>query len=150
MIIKDRLPILISETMKAGNKMKLEALRAVKTAYMNWETAKENVGKTITDAVEITTTIALLHDVVEDTSITLADLAKQFPDEVIEALALLTHEKNEDYFEYVKRIKSNPYAKAVKLADLMHNSDITRLEVIDEKAQQRVAKYQRAIKLLSE
>lgn len=99
---------------------------------------------------EITTTIALLHDVVEDTSITLADLAKQFPDEVIEALALLTHEKNEDYFEYVKRIKSNPYAKAVKLADLMHNSDITRLEVIDEKAQQRVAKYQRAIKLLSE
>ena len=99
---------------------------------------------------EITTTIAILHDVVEDTSITLADLAKEFPDEVIEALALLTHEKNEDYFEYVKRIKSNPYAKAVKLADLMHNSDITRLEVIDEKAQQRVAKYQKAIKLLSE
>lgn len=53
MIIKDRLPILISETMKAGNKMKLEALRAVKTAFMNWETAKENVGKSITEAVEI-------------------------------------------------------------------------------------------------
>lgn len=52
-MIKERLPILISETMKAGNKVKLEALRAVKTAYMNWETAKENVGKSITDAVEI-------------------------------------------------------------------------------------------------
>ena len=52
-MIKDRLPILISETMKAGNKVKLEALRAVKTAFMNWETAKENVGKSITDAVEI-------------------------------------------------------------------------------------------------
>lgn len=99
---------------------------------------------------EITTTIALLHDVVEDTSITLADLAKQFPEEVIEALTLLTHEKNEDYFEYVKRIKNNPYAKAVKLADLMHNSDITRLEVIDEKAKKRLEKYQKAIKLLSE
>ena len=52
-MIKERLPILISETMKAGNKVKLEALRAVKTAFMNWETAKENVGKSITDAVEI-------------------------------------------------------------------------------------------------
>ena len=52
-MIKEQLPILISETMKAGNKVKLEALRAVKTAFMNWETAKENVGKTMTDAVEI-------------------------------------------------------------------------------------------------
>ena len=52
-MIKEQLPILISETMKAGNKVKLEALRAVKTAFMNWETAKENVGKSITDAVEI-------------------------------------------------------------------------------------------------
>lgn len=99
---------------------------------------------------EITTTIALLHDVVEDTSITLDDLAKEFPDEVIEALALLTHKKNEDYFSYVERIKNNPYAKAVKLADLTHNSDTTRLEVIDEKAQKRLAKYQKAIQLLSE
>ena len=52
-MIKEQLPFLISETMKAGNKVKLEALRAVKTAFMNWETAKENVGKSITDAVEI-------------------------------------------------------------------------------------------------
>ena len=98
---------------------------------------------------EITTTIALLHDVVEDTAMTLEDLAKEFPDEVIEALTLLTHDRNEDYFDYVERIKSNPYAKAVKLADLTHNSDITRLEVIDEKAQRRLDKYQKAIKLLT-
>ena len=52
-MIKEQLPFLIAETMKAGNKVKLEALRAVKTAFMNWETAKENVGKSITDAVEI-------------------------------------------------------------------------------------------------
>ena len=98
---------------------------------------------------EITTTIALLHDVVEDTAMTLEDLAKEFPDEVIEALTLLTHDRNEDYFDYVERIKSNPYAKAVKLADLTHNSDITRLEIIDEKAQRRLDKYQKAIKLLT-
>ena len=52
-MIKEQLPILIADSMKSGNKVKLEALRAVKTAYMNWETAKENVGKSITDAVEI-------------------------------------------------------------------------------------------------
>ena len=52
-MIKEQLPILIADTMKSGNKVKLEALRAVKTAFMNWETAKENVGKTMTDAVEI-------------------------------------------------------------------------------------------------
>ena len=52
-MIKEQLPFLISETMKAGNKVKLEALRAVKTAFMNWETAKENVGKTLDETVEI-------------------------------------------------------------------------------------------------
>lgn len=52
-MIKERLPILIAETMKSGNKVKLEALRAVKTAYMNWETAKENVGKTLDETAEI-------------------------------------------------------------------------------------------------
>lgn len=52
-MIKEQLPILIAEAMKSGNKVRLEALRAVKTAYMNWETAKENVGKSITEAVEI-------------------------------------------------------------------------------------------------
>lgn len=52
-MIKEQLPFLISDAMKSGDKVKLEALRAVKTAFMNWETAKENVGKSITDAVEI-------------------------------------------------------------------------------------------------
>lgn len=52
-MIKEQLPILIADAMKSGDKVKLEALRAVKTAFMNWETAKENVGKSITDSVEI-------------------------------------------------------------------------------------------------
>lgn len=76
---------------------------------------------------EISTCVALLHDVVEDTSVTLADLARDFPAEVVEAVALLTHEDGLDYFDYVRAIAQNSVAKAVKLADLDHNSDLSRL-----------------------
>ena len=75
---------------------------------------------------EISCCAALLHDVVEDTSVTLEELAQQFPAEVVEAVALLTHDPREDYFDYVRRIKENPVAKKVKLADLAHNSDSSR------------------------
>lgn len=76
---------------------------------------------------EITTCIALLHDVVEDTDITIEELAREFPSEVIEALKLLTHEKGTDYFAYLRAVKTNPYALAVKLADLNHNQDESRI-----------------------
>jgi len=75
---------------------------------------------------EICCCAALLHDVVEDTAVTLEDLAAVFPPEVVEAVALLTHEEGTDYFDYVRRIRSNPIARTVKLADLQHNSDATR------------------------
>ena len=75
---------------------------------------------------EISCCAALLHDVVEDTAVTLEDLAAVFPPEVVEAVALLTHEEGTDYFDYVRRIRSNPIALKVKLADLAHNSDATR------------------------
>ena len=75
---------------------------------------------------EICCCAALLHDVVEDTAVTLEDLAAVFPPEVVEAVALLTHEEGTDYFDYVRRIRSNPIALKVKLADLAHNSDATR------------------------
>lgn len=75
---------------------------------------------------EICCCTALLHDVVEDTAVTLEDLAAVFPPEVVEAVALLTHEEGTDYFDYVRRIRSNPIALKVKLADLAHNSDTTR------------------------
>ena len=86
---------------------------------------------------EITTCVALLHDVVEDTSVTFEDLRKEFPSEVIEALRLLTHEKSVPYLDYVRKIKQNPVARTVKLADLVHNSDETRFngcECISEAA----------------
>ena len=100
---------------------------------------------------EETVVVALLHDVVEDTAYTLEDVrAAGFPDSVIEALALLTHDKSVPYMEYVARIKGNPIAKAVKLADLRHNSDLTRLDTVDDKAIERIEKYKKAIGILSE
>lgn len=75
---------------------------------------------------EISCTAALLHDVVEDTAITLEELAKEFPPEVIEAVDLLTHKPGVDYFDYIQAIRSNHTAMTVKLADLNHNSDFTR------------------------
>lgn len=94
---------------------------------------------------------ALLHDVVEDTDYSLKDLADMgFPESAIHALALLTHEKGVPYMDYVARIKENPIARSVKLADLRHNSDLSRLDLVDEKAVQRAEKYKKAIALLSE
>ena len=98
---------------------------------------------------EETTVVALLHDVVEDTGYTLADLgAMGFPKAVLDALALLTHDPSVDYMDYVRAIKANPIARTVKLADLRHNSDLTRLDTVDEKALARGEKYQKARILL--
>lgn len=100
---------------------------------------------------EYTTIIALLHDVVEDTDTTFEDLEDMgYPKEVIDALRLLTHEKYVPYMDYVSKIKDNPLAKTVKLADLRHNSDMTRLDVVDDKAMKRAEKYRKAIQLLEE
>ena len=100
---------------------------------------------------ETTTVVALLHDVVEDSEYTLADLKKEgFTKEVLDAVALLTHNDSENYLDYVARIKQNPIARAVKLADLAHNTDTTRLEAIDDKMLERYEEYRKAIKLLNE
>lgn len=77
---------------------------------------------------EYTTCVALLHDVVEDTDVTLEDIRKSFPTEVADAVAVMTHAKDEPYLDYIKRVSLNPIAKIVKLADLRHNSDQTRME----------------------
>ncbi|MBO5779405.1 MAG: GTP pyrophosphokinase, partial [Clostridia bacterium] len=91
------------------------------------------------------------HDVVEDTDYTIDDLRQMgFPEAVLEALALLTHDPAVPYMDYVKEIAHNPIAKAVKLADLRHNSDLTRMEPheIDERALKRNEKYRIALNYL--
>ena len=85
-----------------------------------------HIAEQMTD--EIAVCAALLHDVVEDTELTVEDLRGEFPEEVIEAVRLLTHDKGTDYFEYVRAVGSSPIAKAVKLADIAHNSDQTRFD----------------------
>lgn len=98
---------------------------------------------------EITTVVALLHDVVEDTDYTLENIRRMgFPEEVVAALALLTHDPAVPYMEYVARIGRNPVARAVKLADLRHNSDITRLDRVTREDLDRVGKYREALQLL--
>lgn len=100
---------------------------------------------------EETTIVALLHDVVEDTDYTLEDLTDMgFGESVIEALSLLTHDDAVDYMDYVRAIKDNPIAMAVKLADLRHNSDLSRMDEITEKVLARREKYLKALAFLEE
>ena len=100
---------------------------------------------------EETTIVALLHDLVEDTDSTIEDLVDMgFDKSITDAIALMTHADNVAYMDYVRAIKDNPIAKAVKLADLKHNSDLTRLDTIDEKALSRREKYLKAIAILEE
>lgn len=98
---------------------------------------------------ENTTIVALLHDIVEDTDYTLKDLCEMgFNEEVLGAIELMTHGDDVPYMDYVAKIKENPIAKKVKLADLRHNSDITRLDTITQKDLDRAEKYKKAILLL--
>ena len=102
---------------------------------------------------EYSTVVALLHDVVEDTAITLDDLKDMgFPPPVLEAISLMTHADGVPYMDYVKEIKKNPIARAVKFADLRHNSDETRFDAGKMTARDiaRTEKYAAAILLLTE
>ena len=102
---------------------------------------------------EISCCVALLHDTVEDTVVTLEELRAIFPQEVTDAIALMTHDKDTDYFDYVRTIKENPVARKVKLADLAHNSDQSRCigtDLTEEKMARWRAKYETATKILTE
>ena len=94
--------------------------------------------------------VALLHDTIEDTNITEQDLIDYgFPNEIVEAVKLLTHNKNVPYMDYVAKIKDNELARKVKIADLTHNSDLSRLKEITDKDKKRYNKYQKALLYLT-
>jgi hypothetical protein len=108
-----------------------------------------HLAEQLTSEAEIV--VALLHDVVEDTDWTLEMLTEEgFSINVIEALKLLTHDECVEYLNYIHLLKDskNEIAIAVKLADLKHNSDLSRVGTADEKAKNRVVKYQQAINIL--
>lgn len=96
-------------------------------------------------------TAAVLHDVVEDSDTTLNDLrAHGFPENILQAVDLLTHEKSAmSYDEYVRRLKPNPIARKIKLADLQHNMDIRRLKNVGPDDAARLEKYHRAWRMLT-
>lgn len=101
---------------------------------------------------EDSTVTALLHDVAEDTDVSLSDLAAAgFKPEVMQALTLLTHDKAVPYLDYVRALAPNPLARRVKLADIRHNMDDTRLGPLDEETRRRrLAKYDPALALLEQ
>lgn len=103
---------------------------------------------------EITACTALLHDVAEDTCIPLEKLEAEFPREVTDALKLLTHDDSVDYFDYIRALKANPIARTVKLADLSHNQDESRITdaraVSPEKLSHWRYKYKKAREILLE
>ena len=92
---------------------------------------------------------AVLHDVVEDTAVTLDQLrAEGFPEAVIDAVQALTKRDGEDYEAFIRRVAPNPIARKVKLADLRDNSDLSRIAQPTEADRQRIEKYRAAIRYL--
>ena len=94
-------------------------------------------------------TIAYLHDVLEDTDVTVDALRKIFPNEIVDTLITLTHRKDESYFEYIQRVSTSKLAKKVKVADLLHNLDITRIKEPTKQDYERLEKYKKSILYLT-
>ena len=94
-------------------------------------------------------TIAYLHDVLEDTDVTVDALRKIFPNEIEDTLITLTHRKDESYFEYIQRVSKSKLAKKVKVADLLHNLDITRIKEPTKQDYERLEKYKKSILYLT-
>lgn len=94
--------------------------------------------------------VALLHDVIEDTDFTIDDMRDAGMNEaVLDALLLLTHDPTVEYMDYVRALSHNPLARKVKLADLKHNMDASRLDSVTEADLERKAKYKEAFVLLA-
>lgn len=97
-----------------------------------------------------TLAVAFLHDILEDTDLCEKELFEIFPDEVIYAVKSITKDsKCISYDEYLQKVKENEMARIVKLADLKHNSMLSRFKTYNTIDIQRVKKYQKAIEYLN-
>lgn len=92
--------------------------------------------------------VALLHDTIEDTEVTEEEIRALFGDRIADAVACMTHEEGVPYMDYIRKIKANPLAASVKLADLRHNMDLTRIKEPTDKDFDRLKKYHAAKALL--
>lgn len=95
-------------------------------------------------------TVAWLHDVVEDTSVELADLGAEFAPHIVAAVDAITRRTGEDPAEYYRRVRDNDLARRVKLADIADNSDPVRLAGLDSTTRERLErKYRHALEAVS-
>ena len=96
--------------------------------------------------------VAILHDVIEDTDWTFEALREEgFAETIIEALKTVTKDsEDEDYDEFIQRSLKNEIGRKVKIADLRENLDVTRIGVLTDKDIERINKYKRALKTLTE
>ena len=134
--------------------------RAIDLAYSAHDGQKDKAGRpyfvhpfTVAMSMETETEIcvALLHDVIEDTRTDIEEIEAEFTPEIAEAVDVLTHKDGTSYEEYIRRVKENPIARKVKLADLAHNLDITRFSGRPDLLtgyERRKKKYELARKIL--
>ncbi len=133
-----------------------------KALLLAWEAHKNQLDKTGMPYIfhpfhlaeqmddEASVCVALLHDSIEDSFVTAQLLRSEgFAPEVVEAVELMTHAEDMSYMDYVERLKGNPIARKVKLADLRHNMDLNRLDEVGEADLQRLEKYRRAYEVLN-
>ena len=93
--------------------------------------------------------LAVLHDVLEDCEVSREQLIKDgIPEEIVTKLEILCKGKNEDYFDYINRIKTDTSTINVKLSDLKDNMNLDRLKEVSEKDKKRFEKYQKAESIL--
>lgn len=93
--------------------------------------------------------VAWLHDSVEDTQCSIDEIYREFGNVIANAVEAITKKQGESYQLYLERVKANPIARVVKLADLSHNLDLRRLPQITEKDIKRAEKYESAVKFLA-
>ena len=93
--------------------------------------------------------VALLHDVLEDSEFTQKDMLEfGIPFEIVSRCEIITRGKDESYMNFVRRCGDEKIVRYVKMADLLHNMDLTRLEKVTDKDLQRIKKYHKAYKYL--
>jgi (p)ppGpp synthase/HD superfamily hydrolase len=104
------------------------------------------VAKGVSGKAEI---VAWLHDVLEDSHFTESDLKKAgISDEILKAVIAITKIEGEDYNSYLKRVKANKLARIVKISDMKHNMDLSRLKTVKDADIKRRAKYKKAIEFM--
>lgn len=95
--------------------------------------------------------IGVLHDLLEDTDYTAKELYDMgFNHRIVVGIEAMTHPRGEPYDDYIRRVATNPDSRKVKLEDLKHNSDITRMKGLREKDFKRLEKYHRAFEYLKD